>query len=82
MKIDKLKVGTKLMWDASPNCYVNEPDKLIIYPAIVSDTNPPNKMSLVKIKTSSYQANWMGPEQQYLRLPTEKELKTLIWPEI
>lgn len=76
MLIKNLAPGTKLMWDApgSPGINNGEP---IIYPAIVTEKH--HQFPWVKIKSGSV-SNWMGPEQDYLRLPTEEELKSLTWP--
>lgn len=87
MIISKLPVGTKLMWDVSPATFKHNPDELIIYPAIVTEIHPSNpgrmkpQSGWVKVKSKS-QSSWMGPEEQYLRLPTQEELDTLIWPNI
>ena len=78
MKIGHLKAGTKLMWDAPPNDFIN-PDRRIVYPAIVGEKH--YDLPLVKI-ISGNKSNWMGPVQQYLRYPTSEELNTLTWPEL
>ena len=76
MNIRNLKPGTKLMWDPQ-SCYPDT-DIPILYPATVGEKHTDNK-KLVMILTGSSR-NWMGPEQGYLRLPNEQELKFLIWP--
>lgn len=76
--INKLPVGTKLMWDAPPNELI-EKNKRIIYPSIVIDRHWTRTM--VKIKTYST-AQWMGPKSEYLRFPTEDEHNRLTWPSL
>lgn len=83
--LTSLPIGTKLMWDASPNTYLTGENKgeLIIYPAIISDQSKignRNSRRGAKIKTSVSPGSWMGDENQYLRHPTEIELNTLTWP--
>jgi hypothetical protein len=77
MKIYNLKNGTKLMWDAPPNDMI-DPHKRIVYPAIVTNEKRSDK-KWVKIKTSK-NTSWMGPDEPYLRMPTQEELDTLTWP--
>lgn len=76
--IKNLQIGTKLMWDASPNSLV-DPNKRIIYPAIVVQKHWNKQMVLIK---SGNTTNWMGPQSDYLRYPTDEELQTLTWPTI
>ncbi len=79
MRIDNLKPGTKLMWD--PKMDNPQTNKPIIYPAIVGEGN--KKAKLVKIHTSNTMyPQWMGPESEYLRFPTQEEIEHLIWPEL
>ncbi|SIO53953.1 hypothetical protein [Chitinophaga niabensis] len=78
MKISHLKTGTKLMWDAPPNNSIN-PNKRITYPAIVGEKH--YDFPMVKIITGN-KGNWMGPEEEYLRFPSNVELETLTWPEL
>ena len=81
MRIDKLKKGTKLMWDASPKTY-DGTDREIIFPCIVSDKYPRKRTPWVKIKMGNSNFQWMGPKGKYLREPSKEELETLKWPEI
>jgi len=87
MNISNLPVGTKLMWDASPNRYLSS-KKLIIYPAIVGNhENHKNKEHLLKkgmalICFNNNSCQWMGLEQKYLRYPTDGELKKYKWPKL
>lgn len=77
MKIDKLKIGTKLMWDPKANNPVTK--KKILYPAMVLDQHL--DLDCVRILTGG-STNFMGPIETSLRLPTDKELEELTWPEI
>lgn len=74
--INKLPIGTKLMWDAPLNPHIN-PHQRITYPAIVTDRHWLRKW--IKIKTQGT-SQWMGPKSEFLRLPTSHELKTHSWP--
>lgn len=87
MIIKDLPIGTKLMWDAPEpyNGYSSYTKTTILgricYPAIVV-----NREELIielgtKIRTGE-KSNWMGDENEFLRLPTEEELTTLTWPNI
>lgn len=67
MYIANLKPGTKLMWDCPP----------YIYPALITEKHFRNPW--VKVLTSN-NAQWMGPESENLRTPTDEELKQLTWP--
>lgn len=86
MKIDKLLIGTKLMWDApkpyegyrAPNTL---DDSKILYTAIVSERDKDAHPRGTKIKTIG-SSNWMGSENTFLRFPTEEELENYKWPEI
>ena len=76
MKVNKLPVGTKLMWDARVS-NLDVFDNSLVYPAIVIEQH--HNKQWVKIKTTN-NASWVGPYQDYLRLPTQEELDTLTWP--
>jgi hypothetical protein len=88
MNISNLKIGTKLMWDApepfegyAMNLFMQGRStnaQRITYPAIVVDRRPING---TKIKSGN-KGNWMGDEEEYLRMPTITELNTLTWPEL
>jgi len=87
MRIDKLPIGTKLMWDAPllfegyDNSRSLDKSK-ILYTAIISKkvTNI-NQPKGVRVKTG-IKNNWMGYEQEHLRLPTKEELEIYKWPEL
>jgi hypothetical protein len=78
--LTKLPDGTKLMWDASPNVFLTGMNvgKPIIYPATKIKNSTVNPLHGALIQTL-HKRNWMGDEQEYLRLPTKQELETLIW---
>lgn len=73
MRLDNLKPETKLMWDSGNH----------VYPALVGHKDKWRKLVMVYAgNSSSSRGWWMGYEEEYLRLPTEHELKTLQWPEM
>ena len=75
------------MWDA-PEPYpgyisfmqTTKPGR-VCYPAIVVNREECVKELGTKVRTGA-RSNWMGDENEFLRLPTEEELHTLIWPSI
>lgn len=78
--LSKLPVGTKLMWDA-PNVYLTG-SKIgcpIICPAIIVGHSEKNPLLGALIAASIHNKQYMGNENEYLRFPTENELKTLSW---
>lgn len=77
MKIDKLPIGTKLMWDTESTIGGGK----YIYPAIITMYHIQPHPLKVKIKTK-LTSSWMSEECEYLRYPTEEELNSLQWPEI
>lgn len=76
MNIENLPIGTKLMWDADPigDWYNN--GQRITYPALIIDRNKNNGAKVL----TGHKANWMGKENENLRIPTNEELNTLNWP--
>lgn len=76
MKINNLKPGTKLMWDAPP---IKEGNPRIVYPALITEQH--HNKTFVKVLTGRT-SNWMGPDSEFLRQPTVDELNTLTWPTI
>lgn len=86
MIIKDLPPGTKLMWDAPlpfpgyRNSNSTQKDR-IVYPMIITNRIP-KIPELGKHLKSSSSGNWMGFENENLRLPTEEELNTLKWPDI
>ena len=86
MRIDNLKEGTQLMWDSKSNNPIT--GKPIIYPATVGIRHPEYNDSRgdrkwVKIHTPNNK-QWMGPEEEHLRYPTEEELikYNKLWPKV
>jgi len=78
MKINHLKPGTRLMWD--PEAFYPGTDKPIIYPALVLDKH--HSRPWIRIATNTQHVSWIDPDTDYLRLPTQSELETLVWPEV
>lgn len=82
MNISKLEFGTKLMWEAHSRIMDNKTGEIspitYVYPATIGEKH--FNREWVKVITNR-NSSWMGPDSQYLRLPTEEELNTLTWPE-
>ena len=85
MKIDKLPTGTKLIWDVKTELFNAEIGKNeyvhYYYPCTVGEQDRSRQRHRTMIYSPSNR-NWMSPEQEYLRLPTEEELTSLQWPDI
>jgi hypothetical protein len=87
MIIKDLPIGIKLMWDA-PEPYpgyisvmqTSIPGR-VCYPAIIVNRESYVKELGTKVRTGA-RSHWMGDENEFLRLPTEEELKTLTWPNV
>ena len=83
MVIHNLPEGTKLMWDPKANYPGTE--KPILYPVTIGHKHPSYKsggiMRMVRMHSPS-NTNYMGPDAEHCRLPTQEELDTLEWPEI
>jgi hypothetical protein len=87
--IKDLPAGTKLMWEAPEPFpgYVKEkgievegyPNK-IVYASVISSKKTSNS-SLGRHVITKNSGNWMGNESQFLRMPTEEELKRFEFPE-
>ena len=87
MVIKGLPIGTKLMWDA-PEPYPGYSSFIkttipgrVCYPAIIVNREEAVRELGTKVRTGM-RSNWMGDENEFLRLPTEEELTTLTWPSI
>jgi len=87
--IESVKVGTRLVWDASPAQFpssihdgVEYGCGLIIYPVLVVNVKPKNPIWGWLIRTSnSYGGEqWVRKSSPYLRYPTDEEIKTMKWP--
>ena len=79
MNISELPIGTKLIWDA-PEPFPGYAKQIkspvsgrVYYPAEIISKHP-TKGTFVKF---GIVLQWMGAEQQYLRLPNESELKRI-----
>lgn len=83
MKINDLPIGIKLMWDAPlpfegyVSAFSIDKSKILL-PSIVSERDD-NHPKGTRIYTGQFN-NWMGSENEYLRLPTEDELEKDEWP--
>lgn len=71
LNIQKLPVGTRLMWDSTVKETTGS-SKRILHPAIITQRHWILPVVKVKLPGSS---NWMGPTSEYLRFPTDMELK-------
>lgn len=83
MNIKDMPVGTRLVWDAPEpfhgyvkQVYGKDSDR-IIHPAVIVEQQPERNRAKVRTSTKS---NWMGYEQEWLRMPTDDEIATLNWP--
>jgi hypothetical protein len=79
MDISKLPIGTLLIWNA-PELFEGYAAQIkspvpgrVYYPAEVLDKHPTKG---VLVRTGKVR-NWMGAEQEYLRLPTDADLKLI-----
>jgi hypothetical protein len=83
MKINDLPIGTKLMWDAPlpfegyVSSFSRDKSKILLT-AIVSERDTKHPKG-TRINTGQSN-NWIGSENEYLRLPTEEELEKYEWP--
>ena len=85
MNVDHLKPGTKLMWDAPEPYQGYSKDKnypgRVVYPIIVTSKTPPNNKLTCHIR-SSVSGSFLYGDIEYLRYPTEEELKNFTWPDL
>lgn len=69
--------GTLLVWDTNVK-YYGEPEKRIYYPAIKAYNGQKNELWGALIITDNC-ANYMGDENENLRLPNADDYKALNW---
>ena len=78
MKVNRLKKGTKLVWDAVGNMGQRIVDPVTVGIRFHSDVYPRSEWRTLHFPSTSH---WMGPEVKQLREPTDDELNTMTWPE-
>lgn len=90
MNVDNLKPGTLLVWDA-PEPFEGyaklkygliEKEGRVYYTCITTNRKSSNLLLTAHIQTIGNTFHWMSGEHEYLRLPTEEELKTLKFPKM